>query len=98
MVVACGIVAFLCSVIFPGIHSVNVSYDMSCWNIMTSFISQVLETATSYAEALDRLSNVTIIAPVYYIIGGVKPGEGAVITRDRLHAKDVWTLDANMGR
>ena len=44
------------------------------------------------------LRDTHIIAPVYYIVGGVRPGEGAVITRDRMKAKDVWTLDADHGR
>ena len=29
---------------------------------------------------------------VYYIIGGVRPGEGAIVTRDRLNTADVWRL------
>ena len=35
----------------------------------------VMETAKSYHEARDRLSNTTIIAPAYYILGGNSSGQ-----------------------
>ncbi|XP_006823041.1 N-acylethanolamine-hydrolyzing acid amidase-like [Saccoglossus kowalevskii] len=59
---------------------------------------EVFESETNYHDAVEKLSKRQIIAPVYYIVGGVKPGEGAVITRDRLKAKDVWSLDPDNGR
>lgn len=30
---------------------------------------------------------------IYYIVGGAAPGQGAVITRDRPKAHDVWSLE-----
>lgn len=47
-----------------------------------------------FNQAVKYLSEVHLDADVYYIVGGVKPGEGAIITRDRLHAVNVWKLDA----
>lgn len=43
---------------------------------------KVLETARNYDEAVQQLSTAQVIAPVYYIVGGVRPGEGAIIVRD----------------
>eukprot|EP01047_Picozoa_sp_COSAG01_P052515 COSAG01_NODE_5529_length_4204_cov_4.968088_4_plen_101_part_00 len=33
-----------------------------------------------------------LIDEIYYIVGGAGPGEGAIITRDRLNTADVWRL------
>ncbi|XP_077987046.1 N-acylethanolamine-hydrolyzing acid amidase-like [Glandiceps talaboti] len=59
---------------------------------------EVFEHETNFHDAVDKLSNRQILAPVYYIVGGVNPGEGAVITRDRVKARDVWHLDPNNAR
>ena len=59
---------------------------------------QALANDATYQEALNRLITKEEIAPVYYTIGGVNPGEGAVVTRDQTKALDVWMLDANNGR
>ncbi|XP_077977688.1 N-acylethanolamine-hydrolyzing acid amidase-like [Glandiceps talaboti] len=67
-----------------------------------SFVSFLIRDAianmNNFDEAVHMLSTEQIIAPVYYIIGGMKPGEGAVITRDRLASKDVWKLDSSNER
>lgn len=54
---------------------------------------QTLEEAEDYEDALMRLSKIPIITGVYYIVGGVRPGEGAVIARDRTGPADIWPLD-----
>ena len=45
-------------------------------------IRTVFEKADTYNEALQMLVDTEIEASIYYILGGVNPGEGAVITRD----------------
>ena len=41
-----------------------------------SFLTrQTLEDATSYVQAKQLLSNTTILAPVYFILGGIKSDE-----------------------
>ena len=52
------------------------SYDDIKWSRM------VLEQAKTYEEALEMLMDQEIQADVYYILGGAKPGQGAIITRD----------------
>ncbi|XP_076067426.1 acid ceramidase-like [Oratosquilla oratoria] len=47
------------------------------------FSREVLERAQSYEEAKDLLSKKRLLAPVYFILGGVNAGEGCIITRDR---------------
>ena len=39
-----------------------------------------------------------IQSPVYYIIGGANPGEGAIITRDYDDTANVDFLDADNGK
>ena len=51
-----------------------------------------------FEKALNFLAYKPLIAPCYIIIGGTKPGEGVVITRDRIAALDLWRIDANKGR
>lgn len=44
-----------------------------------------------------RLSKIPIITGVYYIVGGVRAGEGVVITRDRDGPVDIWPLEPGNG-
>ena len=50
---------------------------------------------TDFKMAVEVLSTHPVIAPGYLIVGGVGPGEGAVITRGRTSAEDVWWLGSN---
>lgn len=65
---------------------------------LTSFILRdVIATKRNYQEAVASLAETPLVAPVYIIVGGVRPGEGVVITRDQKHA-DLWRLDVKSGR
>lgn len=57
-------------------------------------LQTLAEDGMTYARALSKLANTSVIAPSYVIIGGIGPGEGAVITRGRDKAIDVWHLNA----
>eukprot|EP01125_Pyxidicula_operculata_P012605 TRINITY_DN4144_c0_g2_i1.p1 TRINITY_DN4144_c0_g2~~TRINITY_DN4144_c0_g2_i1.p1 ORF type:complete len:311 (+),score=62.90 TRINITY_DN4144_c0_g2_i1:95-1027(+) len=60
---------------------------------LVSFLARkVVENENDFASAVDNLSNDELIADVYYIVAGAKPGEGAVISRNRTDAADVWKL------
>jgi acid ceramidase len=56
-----------------------------------------LQEATSYSEAVDMLADTPMLAPAYFIVGGTKSGEGAVITRSLEKAIDIWNLDPANG-
>ncbi|XP_071350826.1 N-acylethanolamine-hydrolyzing acid amidase-like [Trachinotus anak] len=56
-------------------------------------VREALEEAQDFEEAVMRLSKIPIITGVYYIVGGVRAGEGVVITRDREGPADIWPLD-----
>ncbi|XP_063051687.1 N-acylethanolamine-hydrolyzing acid amidase-like [Engraulis encrasicolus] len=60
-------------------------------------VRQTLEEAEDFEEAVMRLAKVPLIADVYYIVGGVHPGEGVVVTRDRRGPADIWPLDPTNG-
>lgn len=52
-----------------------------------------MEVAEDFKDAVMRLSKIPIITGVYYIVGGVRAGEGVVITRDRKGPADIWPLE-----
>ncbi|KAM9362433.1 N-acylethanolamine-hydrolyzing acid amidase-like [Symphorus nematophorus] len=56
-------------------------------------VRETLEEAEDFQDAVMRLSKIPIITGVYYIVGGVRAGEGVVITRDRAGPADIWPLD-----
>lgn len=51
-----------------------------------------------FESAVIFLADKPLVAPSYLIIGGTKPREGLVITRDRIAALDLWRLNAEHGR
>lgn len=53
--------------------------------------------AFDYQQALVFLADKPLIAPCYIIIGGARPDQGAVITRDRIAVLDLWKLDTPKG-
>ena len=60
--------------------------------------SVLADPNSDYASALEHLSSVTLITPSYIILGGAESTQGAVITRDRTAALDVWSLAPMSGR
>jgi len=66
---------------------------------LVSFLTrEVLERENNFEAAVENLSNDELIADVYYIVGGVSKNQGAVISRNRINATDVWILDDTEGR
>ena len=57
----------------------------------------VSDKEMDFESAVNSLTSSRLIAPSYIIVGGVKPGEGVVITRDRTAAKDLWQMDPDNG-
>ncbi|KAL0979627.1 hypothetical protein UPYG_G00187480 [Umbra pygmaea] len=56
-------------------------------------VRETLEDAVDFQDAVMRLSKIPLITSVYYIVAGVKPGEGVVISRDRKGPADIWPLE-----
>jgi len=63
-------------------------------NFLSFLTRQAFESQNDYAGALDFLTTKDMVGPSYIILGGVKPGEGAVITNspNMTHSLNVWTL------
>lgn len=61
-------------------------------------VRDALAMDKNFSAAIDRLSYTTTAADAYFIIGGAKPGEGAVITKGRFAPDDTWRLDPASGR
>lgn len=56
---------------------------------------EVLDKATSYNDAMQMIMKMPTIAPVYLILGGVRPNEGAVITKTAGGVANVTHLGNN---
>jgi N-acylethanolamine-hydrolysing acid amidase len=54
------------------------------------------EEATDWSSAVKALSTSPLINDAYFIVGGVKAGEGVVIARDRNQAHDQWFLNQSI--
>jgi len=64
-------------------------------NTLVSFLTRdVMMSESNWNSAVQHLSTGPLIADVYYIVGGVSVNEGAVISRNRLNASDVWVLNS----
>lgn len=61
-----------------------------------SFLTRhLMENITNFQDAVKFLSRTDLIAPAYFIVGGVNPEEGAVITRSQFEVVDLWHLNAS---
>ncbi|KAI4827066.1 hypothetical protein KUCAC02_030492 [Chaenocephalus aceratus] len=69
-----------------------VSAFLLRWSPVSWLVRETLEEAEDFQDAVMRLAKIPIITGVYYIVGGVRAGEGAVITRDRSGPADIWPL------
>ena len=58
-----------------------------------SLLRYVGENANSYEEAKEMLTNMPITSPCYFILSGIEPHEGVVITRSRTGADDIWPIN-----
>jgi len=58
----------------------------------TKLIRDILGECKNYDCAYARLHDTAVIAPSYFIIAGINPNEGAVITRDRFSVAHVDAL------
>ena len=52
----------------------------------------VMLEAENYAHAKQMLTKTELLAPAYFILGGLVPGDACVITRSRTEAVDVWEM------
>jgi hypothetical protein len=61
-----------------------------------SFLTrQLMENITNYHDAVNYLSKTDVVAPAYFIVGGMNPEEGAVITRAQFETVDFWHLNSS---
>jgi len=65
-------------------------------SLVSFLLRDTLTNARSWPEALGMLSSNYLIADVYYIMAGVSTG--AVVSRNRTLAADIWQLDSSKGR
>ena len=60
-----------------------------------SFLTgNLMENTTNFNDAVSLLSKTDLIAPAYFIVGGVEPEQGVVITRNQSQVVNLWKLDS----
>lgn len=62
---------------------------------MFFMMREVMENAETFDEAVKMLQKRHLIAGAYYIVGGVRPDQGVIITRNQLRAVDTWRLNSS---
>jgi len=80
---------------FIGIFEWLVGASKGQW--MGFLTRDVMSNAESFVQARAMLSDTELLAPAYFILGGLHPGEEAVITRARTKTVDLWTTDLKKG-
>ncbi|CAI2349477.1 unnamed protein product [Caenorhabditis sp. 36 PRJEB53466] len=60
---------------------------------VSHFIREVLEHKESYTDALEALSTTHLFSPSYIIVAGTRHNEGAIISRNRWSAANVYRLN-----
>uniref|UniRef100_A0A914X2G8 N-acylethanolamine-hydrolyzing acid amidase n=1 Tax=Plectus sambesii TaxID=2011161 RepID=A0A914X2G8_9BILA len=85
---------------YSGAYIDNILMELfTLFRLPISFaVRKTLEGIESYDAAVAYLSSMHMIAPCYLAVGGVKPGEGAIITRNRWASADVWQIKSEKGR
>jgi hypothetical protein len=64
--------------------------------MLLQYARDVMEQADSYTSAVELFSSNSLINPIYYVVAGSAPSEGAVVTRYREAEKtDVWSINTS---
>jgi len=93
----------------PGAFSVslNTRFDFSVYSALLKWITginreghfaaQVMRDALTYdeqyAQAAARMNTERLLGPGYLAVAGIKPGEGAILSRSANASFHVWTLE-----
>jgi len=81
-----------------GLKNTLVSLFLYKGTLISLAIREALENATSFDDAVNRITATKVIAPGYVILSGTKKDEGVVITKGRVETADVYRLNAQVGR
>jgi len=73
-------------------YEVLVALEQKNSNLVSFLSRDTLMTQSSFEAAVAFLSTRPLIADVYYTIAGAESNQGAVISRNRINATDVWRL------
>eukprot|EP00300_Choanocystis_sp_HF-7_P007755 c15494_g1_i1.p1 GENE.c15494_g1_i1~~c15494_g1_i1.p1 ORF type:complete len:462 (+),score=64.04 c15494_g1_i1:53-1387(+) len=75
-----------------GSYWMNVKRALAAAWPVGFLLRAVLESESAYADALTALADSDVIAPVYFTVCGIAPGEGAILTRERRTELERWLL------
>eukprot|EP00499_Haloplacidia_sp_CaronLabIsolate_P006756 CAMPEP_0196771802 /NCGR_PEP_ID=MMETSP1104-20130614/1889_1 /TAXON_ID=33652 /ORGANISM="Cafeteria sp., Strain Caron Lab Isolate" /LENGTH=403 /DNA_ID=CAMNT_0042141927 /DNA_START=6 /DNA_END=1217 /DNA_ORIENTATION=+ len=81
-------------------HAANLGSALRGGWLLGSFVRRLLERPHTFADAKAACGRVRLIAPCYFILSGVRAGEGVVLTRGRtsMGGKPERPLAASDGR
>eukprot|EP01130_Rhizamoeba_saxonica_P011006 TRINITY_DN4550_c0_g1_i2.p1 TRINITY_DN4550_c0_g1~~TRINITY_DN4550_c0_g1_i2.p1 ORF type:complete len:276 (+),score=44.97 TRINITY_DN4550_c0_g1_i2:764-1591(+) len=64
-------------------------------SVVSLLVRETLEKKATWNEAMYELSTRPLITDVYLTVAGIASGEGAVITRNRTGADDIWKVNSS---
>ena len=73
--------------LIPNLLLMHTGANQVFWIVREAF-----EKCDDYSCAAKKLTTQTTIAPVYFIMAGVNPYEGMVLTRDRFKVANIRSL------
>jgi N-acylethanolamine-hydrolysing acid amidase len=68
----------------------NLEAIMNGASLVSFLVRDTVANNKTFSDAVPTLANTPLAAPVYLIVGGRNKDEGAVVTRNRTKAVDVW--------
>eukprot|EP01084_Bolivina_argentea_P022109 41089_1 len=82
---------------FAGSLVENVKAIRDDWTPPSWLIRDIVSSTTidKYEDALNLLINTKLMAPVYFIIGGMNFPDGAVVTRNQTYSFRLWSLETS---
>eukprot|EP01084_Bolivina_argentea_P202457 345917_1 len=80
--------------IVANIKGIHDDFYPPSW-LIRDLVSNKNGNILSYNDALNALINTKLMAPVYFIIGGTKYPEGAVVTRNQTYSFNLWPLETS---
>ena len=78
----------------PGKWRINMNETLTNAHalVFTLIRDTLADPGLDFEMAVQKLSIHPVSAPCYFIVGGVQPGEGVVISRARNHLQDLWWI------
>lgn len=76
---------------WPGLRDFLSGKDRS-GHFLSLALREVMINNSTYDEALETVNTIKLLGPAYIILGGTKPGEGAIVARENTKIVGTWSM------